>query len=204
MASSGDEPGDRNPYAPPGAAPPPGDAPEPDGPKKKKKKKRARYSARFEGNVLVLSRDAELPSVCLKCGTHDGILRRKHNFQWTPVWSRLLLVCGLIGIIVMSITRKHASLEVPLCSACNQRWTAARNAAIAGVVAIVLAVVFMRTRDDPRSALVVVGVAIAAFLGVLGLFVRPRMLQVDRIDATELHLKGFHTAAAQEIVDGAS
>jgi hypothetical protein len=187
-----------NPYAPP-------DEPDGDEPKKKKKKrKRGRYSARFDGNVFVVSRDAELPAVCLKCGKHDDIVLRPTNFQWTPLWSRLLLpFCAIGGLLAMSLTRKHASLKVPLCAPCNKQWTNARNALIAGIVALVLSVVFMRTRDDPKSALVIPGLAIVAFLGLVTAFIRPRVLRVDRITDAEVHLKGFHTEAAQEVIDGA-
>lgn len=189
-----------NPYAPPRD----GDG-EPTQKTTRTKKKRGRYSARYEGNVLVVSRDADLPSVCMKCGTHDGIMRRSANFQWTPMWARMLVpLCALGGLIAMSITRKMATLAVPLCTSCNGKWTAGRNAIIAGVVAIVLAFVYVRTVDDPKGALGVLGIVVVAFLGLAFFFARPRMLQVDKIDDREIHLKGFHTAAGDEIIDGAS
>lgn len=188
-----------NPYAPPNAGhPESGDEPK----KKKKKKKRGGYSARLEAGVLIVSRDAELPDVCLKCGTHDEIMRRKANFQWTPLWARMLLpFCALGGLIAMSITRKHASLSLPLCVSCDAKWTAARNATIAGVVPLIGAFLYLRITDDRGPALAVLIAAVAGFVALMLAFVRPRMMQSTRIDAAEVHLKGFDAGAGREVVD---
>ena len=188
-----------NPYAPPGE--PEGEEPK----KKKKKKRRGRYAARFEGAILVVSRDAELPSVCLKCGTHDDIMRRTQAFQWTPVWARLMLpFCALGGLIAMSITRKHASLALPLCVRCNAQWIAARNATIAALVPLIGSFIYLRLTDDRKPALVLLIVSVIGFVALMLAFVRPRMIQADRIDDADVHQKGFHTGAGQEIVDGSS
>lgn len=183
-----------NPYAPPaGEAPPEA---------RKKKRRRGRYTARFAGEALVVSRDAELPSVCMKCGMHDEIVRREAKLQWTPIWARFLVFC-LIGAILMLVTTKRATLQVPLCVRCDARWGAARNVTIVGAVALVGAFMLMRFSDEQRQlGLVLLFAVLLAFVLVSVTFVKPRMLQVQRIDDAELILKGVAPAAAQEIVDG--
>ena len=190
------DPEEPNPYAPPGEAAPPE--------KKKKKKKRGRYTARFESSdTLVVSQGAELPDVCMKCGIHDEIMRRPAKFQWTPLWSRMLLpFCALGGILAMALTRKHAELAVPLCVPCNGRWSAARNVSIAGVVLLILTLVGLRMTEAGQLFLGALLAAVAVFLVVTFAFVRPRMLRTNRIDDDDVHLVGVAHAAAQEIVDG--
>lgn len=182
-----------NPYAPPED-----DAP----PERRKRRKRDRYEARLVGDSLVVSRDAELPSVCLKCGTRDDIVRRDAKFQWTPVWARFLVFC-VIGAIIMLATTKRASLHVPLCARCNARWGAARAVAIGGVIALVASFLWMRFGDEqPLFGLGLLLAAVAAFVVTAVVYVRPRTLQAKRIDDAEITLKGVAPAAAQEIIDG--
>jgi hypothetical protein len=187
-----------NPYAPPGD---PAETPDPGEPGKKKKKKRGEYRAHLDGDVLVLSRDARLPSVCMKCGSHQEIIQRPVKFQWTPPWARYLAFC-LIGLIAILVTTKRAELAIPLCPRDNARWTAARNATIAGVVLLLGSFFAVRASDDPSPYLPVVLVAVVAFVVLAIVFVRPRMLQVRKIDEQVIELKGCHPGAAQEIAEG--
>jgi hypothetical protein len=161
-------------------------------------------SARLEGDVLVVTKDAAMPSVCIKCGTHDGIMRRQAKFQWTPVWARISIVlCTVGGLIAILVTTKRATLAVPLCVPCNQRWGQAVVALIVGIVALVGSVFLLTTgRDDPTLGFVGFGIAFVAFLVIMLAFVKPRMLQVDKIDDREVRLKGFHPGAGQEIANG--
>lgn len=185
-----------NPYAPPS------DESSPAG---KEKPKGGRYTARLAaGGALVLSGNGQLPAVCMKCGTHDGIVRRMKTFRWTPVWVRYLIFCA-IGAILMFVTAKLATLEVPLCASCDRRWEVARKVSAGGVVAVVAAFLFLRYGEEEHTiGVVVLSVVAAAFLAVSFLYVKPRMLQVKRIDDTSITLKGVAPSAAQEIVDGSS
>ena len=188
-----------NPYAPPG------DPTEPVEPGKKKKKSRGEYYARLDGDVLVVGRTTDFPSVCIKCGSHQGVERRAAKFQWTPMWARMsIILCALVGLIAMAITTKRAELQLPLCPPCNKRWTAARNALIGGVIALVASIVALRLGDDPQAFLPLIGVLIVGFIVVSLAYVKPRMLQVRKIDDQFVELKGCHQGAAQEIAEGSS
>jgi hypothetical protein len=181
-----------NPYAPPGGPADPGMRP-----------RGGDYHARLDGDVLVVGREARLPSVCLKCASHQDIVHRPSKFQWTPSWARFLVFCG-IGIVIMLLMTKRAELAVPLCPPCNARWSAARNVLIAGTVLLVLSVVGLRLGDDPGAMLPLVGVVLVAFVIVALVYVKPRMLQVRKIDDQVVELKGCHPGAAQEIAEGSA
>jgi hypothetical protein len=171
-----------------------------------KRKKRGSYTARLEGDALVVSNAMHMPlfpAVCMKCGAHDGIVRRKVQFQWRPVWARFLVFC-IIGIIVLLVTTRRANLEIPLCASCNARWSAARNAGIAGVVVLVAAFIAVRVTDAGRPAIGGLIALIAAFVVLSLVFIRPRVLPVKRIDDEQIILGGVDSKAAGEIVAGSA
>ena len=73
----------------------------------------------------------------MKCGSHDTITRESRMFHWRPTWARYLVMCG-IGLFVMLVTTQSASLEIPLCPKCTERWSTARTAQIAAVLGIAI------------------------------------------------------------------
>jgi xanthine/uracil/vitamin C permease (AzgA family) len=167
----------------------------------RRKKKKRGYLARSEKGALFLSHDAPLPDVCMKCGAHDTIARRDVIFTWTPLWIRFLVFCG-IGLFMRLILRRRASLVIPLCIPCNSRWSAARSANIAAIVAFVGVLVLARVLDASRLSSIIVLGTIAAIVLVRIFFVRPRVLQVHVIDEDTIAFKGVNADASREIVEG--
>jgi len=156
--------------------------------------------ARLEGDVLVVAKDTYLPDICIKCGSKQGIVRRQTKFQWTPVWARLSIIfCTLLGLILMLVTTKKGNLPLPLCQPCNTRWGQAVGALIGAVVFLILGLFTFRLFDEPAIGGVIFLVSLGAFIGVMLGFVRPRMLQVHKIDDGFIELKGFHHQAAREM-----
>ena len=132
-----------------------------------RKKKRRGYAAHLDGKALVLSHDAPLVDVCMKCGSHDGITRREVVFSWSPVWVRYLVFC-LIGVLLQLIMRVRASVVVPLCAPCNARWSHARYATIGSIVALVAALVAATFLQDTHPQARFLGPGLfAAVLGFL-------------------------------------
>jgi hypothetical protein len=159
--------------------------------------------ASLRGDVLVVERNANLASVCMKCGTHDGIIRRQAKFSWSPTWARLSVIfCTIGGAIALAITTKRAQLAVPLCVPCNARWSSAVGALIAGIVLLVLGIFSFRLSSEPAFGGIFFFVALAAFVGLAIGFVKPRMLQVNKIDDAFIELKGVHPSAARELSGG--
>jgi len=171
-------------------------------------KKKRRYEARLEKSALVLSHDPELPAVCMKCGSHDGVTREPKMFRWRPAWSRYLVVCG-IGLVIMLLTTVRASLEIPLCPKCYARWSTARTVQVTAMLAIVAALAVF-TLIGPadlvtkRIGLAVFLVTIVGYAAINLTFVRQRMLRPRSIDEKEIGLLGVHPTAIDEIVAGAA
>jgi hypothetical protein len=157
------------------------------------------YFATMQGDVLVVQKQAALPPVCMKCGTQHDIQRRNAKFQWTPMWARMMVVfCTLGGAIAMLLTTKKAQLDVPLCAPCNARWGQAVAAIVGGIVALVLSIFGIGQLHEVGGVLFFV--VLAAFIGLMLAFVKPRMLQVHKIDEQNVELKGVHPEAARAIV----
>lgn len=157
------------------------------------------YFAAQQGDVLVLSKHAPaLPGVCMKCGTTHDIQRRNVKFQWTPVWARMMVVlCTIGGAIAMLVTTKKAQLDIPLCAPCNTRWGQAFAALIGGIVALVLSLFSIQALEQYGAILFFA--VLVGFVGTMLGFVRPRMLQVHKIDDQNVELKGVHPEAARAI-----
>jgi hypothetical protein len=164
-------------------------------------KKKRGYEARLEKSALVLSHDPDLPAVCMKCGSHDTIARESRMFHWRPAWARFLVMCG-IGLLVMLVTTQSASLEIPLCPRCTQRWSTARTSQIAAVlgIAIGFAVLMLVSLENKRIGLAVFLTTVAVYVALSFTFVRKRMLRASAIDENELGLLGVDADAAQEIL----
>lgn len=164
-------------------------------------KKKRGYEARLEKSALVLSHDPDLPAVCMKCGSHDTITRESRMFHWRPLWARFLLMCG-IGLLVMLVTTQSASLEIPLCPKCTDRWSVARSAQIAGVLGIVagFATLMLVSLQNKRIGLAVFLATVAAYVAMSFTFVRERMLRASAIDEEEIGLLGVDRNAIDEIL----
>ena len=169
-------------------------------------RKKRGYDARLEKRALVLSHDPELPAVCMKCGSHDGVTREPKMFHWRPIWSRYLLVCG-IGLFIMMLTTVRASLEIPLCPKCYARWSTGRAVQVGGMVLIVAALAaFTLIPADlgaKRIGLAAFLATIAAYVAINTTFVRKRMLRPSAIDEKEIGLLGVHPTAIDEILAAA-
>jgi hypothetical protein len=187
-------------------------------PERKKRRRKLGYYARLDvgeregASVLVLGGDlgreeVALPAVCIKCGSHKAILRRPTKLRWTPLWARMMAFC-FVGLLLMLFMTRRAELELPLCPACDARWTTGRRAFAAGAASLILALVAVRVvyfeelLAQPMAGLPILGVALLAYMVMVVMFVRPRTLQVVKIDDSCVSLKGCHRGAAEEIVEG--
>ena len=150
------------------------------------------------GDVLIVPKNADLPNVCMKCGTQENIVRRQGKFSWTPVWARLLvLVCTVAAIVAILITTKRGQLSMPLCAPCNARWSGAIAALVGVVVALIVGIMCLGAFDQPAIGIGLFFAILAGFIGVMVSVVKPRILQVHKIDDQVIELKGVHPTACR-------
>jgi hypothetical protein len=92
---------------------------------------------------LALSREHELPRVCLKCGARQDVTFRTFALALSSGrprsdWLALLSVIPGPSFFVSKFEIDRAMLRVPICPACTARWNRARTV-LRGLVAIAAA-----------------------------------------------------------------
>ena len=141
-----------------------------------------------DGAILVLSREASLPSRCVKCNEPAEEPTRKRRLYWHNPWLYVLVAVNLIiYAIVAAIVRKKAVVAPGLCSMHKKR----RRTGIAIAWAILLAgVAFIAMGAAKGSAGGLGGGMILMLVAILVGIFTSRILRANRIDAKYVRLKG--------------
>ncbi|MCK6546286.1 hypothetical protein L6R52_10585 [Myxococcota bacterium] len=139
------------------------------------------------GDVLVHRHGAKFADRCVRCGVPVGPERLVRPLYWHPTWIYFLLIPGvLIYVIVAAVFRKTSTVHVGLC---DEHRSSRRNAMIgAWLGAIASMGACTLTSDEYPAAILfaVVGVIVAAILGIVG----SRVVYATKIDEYYTHLRG--------------
>jgi hypothetical protein len=145
-----------------------------------------------DGAVLVLSREASLPSRCVRCNEPAEEPTKSRKVYWHNPWIYLLIVVNLlIYAVVALIVRKKAVVAPGLCSVHKRR----RRIGIAIAWAVFLAGVAsicMGVRNGDSAGLG--GGMLLILLSALAGVIVSRILRANRIDAKYVRLKGCGSA----------
>ena len=169
-------------------------------------------AASWDGKLLVVPKQFGFPNVCLKCASTAVNARRTQKFAFTPTWARMLvIVCWPAALVAMVLSTKKATLELPLCDACEARWQGARKWSALLLTGMIVGIVIATTTRfglDPDTAGIFVAVAILALaLGLafgLSKLVRPHMIHAKKIDDINVTLLGVNAIAGERVARGAS
>jgi hypothetical protein len=96
---------------------------------------------------LVLSRLQDLPRVCLKCGTSSEVSYRREELSCRSERRRegvffLTRLLPLLALFISPYEVDEASMNLPLCAACNARWDRTRLA-LRGLIWLVVGGFFL-------------------------------------------------------------
>jgi hypothetical protein len=179
-----------NPYAPPTAPIPTGGG----------------YGGAFAqmvGDALVVSKDAPLPDVCVKCAA-PAVTRRKQQFVYTPQWVIVILLLSLlIGAIVAVIVQKKGTLQLPLCEACAARWKSANVQIGLAILALFLGLVFgVYVAVESKAPALMAVFMLLGIGGLIAVAVVNRNVRVlsRKVDDTSITLTKVHPDACRAIV----
>jgi len=79
------------------------------------------------GNLLIASRDAQLPPYCVKCGRPAEATPLRRRFSWHPTWIYVFLLIALLVYAILAATlSKRTTLHLPLCSAHFEKYKTLR------------------------------------------------------------------------------
>jgi hypothetical protein len=141
-----------------------------------------------DGDVVVVTREGDLPPRCVKCNAPAGTPIKARTLYWHhPALYVIALFALLIYLIVAVIVRKKAVLSPGLCPVHQRRRTLGLLlgwlSPIAGVVLLI-----MGGSSDYCSVMVVGGLLIMG--GLIAGVVLARILYPERIDDAFVRLKG--------------
>src|SRR5262245_37318700 len=91
----------------------------------------APFAAYVVGEDLVVSKEAVLPNVCVKCGSADIHVRKMQSFAYVPPWIFFAACAPVLYLILYFMLNKTGRLELPFCRACDARLRQARLVALA-------------------------------------------------------------------------
>lgn len=160
--------------------------------------------AYVEGSTLVVSKEALLPDICVKCAAPSRV-RRTQRFVFTPPWVIVVMVLSfLIGAIVAMIVQKRGTLHLPLCDACQHRWKKANWQVAAALFAIPLSVMlgFLVAGSSENVGTIVVALLLASLVGLIVVAVVQQNVRVTsrKVDDRSITLRGVHPEAQRAIV----
>jgi len=147
------------------------------------------------GNILVMHRQAELPTQCIKCGAPgDGTLM-KRKLSWHPSWAYLIILANLIiYIIVAAIISHRATIMVGLCPKHRARRRTHMLIAwllfFAAIVAFFVAGNLGRGNDDLVAALIIGGITLILASLIWAVVVGQMIVTPYKIDPQYVWLKG--------------
>ena len=131
---------------------------------------------------LLVQTGADLPSICIRCGSPDVEIRKVRRFYWhNPWWFLLLGVFPIAYPLVLLAKLKRTSLTICLCSTHNKsHWTKALGGAIAiaGLLALPLSFAPSPPSIGLQLGIFLVFTIIAAMLLGMG----TGYLKVEKID----------------------
>lgn len=167
-----------------------------------------------EGPNLAVRLDAKIPGVCLKCGTTAGIVRREHAFTWMPADKRrntmaVRLLFGALGGAMMEAAnakhRRNATLSLPLCEACDQRWVQGKKLAIITLLLFLASfgfIIFAQSERlmGPVALLFVLFGSLGGLVAISRFVVPPRYVHAERIEDAFIVLRSVAPLAVTEAV----
>lgn len=167
-----------------------------------------------EGPNLCVRLGATIPAVCLKCGVTTGIVRREHAFTWMPPEKRrntlaMQLLFGALGGALMEAAnakhRRNATLSLPLCEPCDQRWAQGKKLAIVTLLLFFACFGFVLFAQSerlmgPLALLVFFFGSLGALVAIARFVVPPRYVHAERIEDDFIVLRRVAPLAVTEAV----
>jgi len=149
-----------------------------------------------DGNQLVMTRDAELPYVCIKTNQPADVWLPR-SVSWYPRWTLVLLPLGLlVFVIVAGLLRKQAGIRVGLCESrrVGRLWTIglAWGGIVLGLGMLMVGIISERQQPASLAAsLIPLGCLLFFASAILGDSL-PRIVSAAYINEDFIWLKGVH------------
>lgn len=147
-----------------------------------------------DGDILVMSKDAELPNQCLKCNGPTNGRRLKRQLSWHPQGYYLIVLFNLlVYILVAMVVRKTAKVLIPICELHRRR----RIRAIAlgwllslgGIAVIIGGATSGTARNETASGVILAIGFVMIVVGLVYGMAGSRVCTVHKIDKSFVYFR---------------
>jgi hypothetical protein len=147
-----------------------------------------------DGNQLVMTRDAELPYVCIKTNRPADVWLPR-TVSWYPKWTLVLLPLGLlVWLIVAGVLRRQATIRVGLCESrrVGRVWTIvlAWGGVVLSLGLLILGAI-LEKRQPEAVWLIPVGIVLFFGSAIVGATL-PTIVSAAYLTEDHIWLKGVH------------
>jgi hypothetical protein len=140
------------------------------------------------GQILMTRHGAVLPARCVKCNADVQESLKRARFYWhPPAWFALVLLNVFIYLVVAMIVRRHADVNLGLCTDHRQR---RRRGILVGMSGILLSVVLVIVGIASSQTALCVFALLAFSASIVLCIVKGRTLLPVRIDKSGAQFKG--------------
>jgi hypothetical protein len=152
----------------------------------------------LDGSRLRFGKGAELPKVCVGCGTKTRVRYKSQDFEYVPavVWLTIPFI-GVLAAFLLRSTSRRARVRVPRCKSCERR--EASIAVLRGPAAIGIVVLLLIAATLAGNGLPIAGAIVALLTVLVGIVTFRRWLgggiRATHIDEHTVTLHGIHPAA---------
>lgn len=144
---------------------------------------------------------AVLPPICCKCGARHDLRGRTANLVWVNPLAYLGLLGGLFPMMILVLVlQKRATVTLPICAPCDQRWSRGivfRYLAVVAPFVLGLAAFYVADalwddvgRDVLAAFAVFLVLIVALPIAVVKLVSEPRAVTAVKIDEYRAKVKG--------------
>lgn len=141
------------------------------------------HGAWADGNILIVSRGAELPPFCVKCGRPAEADRLTKRFSWHPQWVYFFILIGvLIYVILAAVLSKRMTVQLPFCKSHLEKYRTLRIAAPALLLGSIAEMIAAGTSLPEKYIGYGIGAGLSALVAGVVCLVLYGMLGVNRID----------------------
>lgn len=141
----------------------------------------------LNGNTLVVSKGATLPSRCLFDGSPVSVSPTTKTLTWVPPWlAVLVLLSPIIYVIAFVIAKKSGSLSYYIGEEGKKRRSSGIVMMVLSVVALVFLIAVGVAADAPILALL--GLLVFLILLIAGAL-RAKVFTIEKIDEHYVYIK---------------
>lgn len=141
-----------------------------------------------EGKLLIVEKDAQLPSRCIRCNAEVSEPARERKIYWHSPWLYLLILVNIIVYAIGAlIARKTAKVNPALCPTHHRNRLLVLWLGFSSAVLLFILTFFAFVNDYPLAG----GLCVLAFLiALITVSVKGRIFLPVKITKEEARIKG--------------